>query len=62
MVGSWLPAAAELIRRFIPHPPRHLLLDITFELIADLTDIDISPLAILEAASVTIPHIDLYAS
>jgi hypothetical protein len=59
---SWLSAAAELIRRFIPHRPRHLVLDIIFVEIADLTNIDISPLAILEAASVSIPRIDLYAS
>jgi len=52
---SWLPAAAELIRLFIPHSPRHLVLDISFVQIADLSSIDISPLAVLEAASVSIP-------
>jgi hypothetical protein len=58
---SWLPPAAGLIHQFIPHHPQHLVLEIKFGNAANLTNIDISPLAVLEAASVSIPRIDLYA-
>lgn len=59
---SWVPAAAELIRQFISFRPRHLVLFIEFGNIADLTNVDISPLTVLQAASESIPRIDLHVS
>ena len=57
---SLFPLVAETISLFISSI-EHLVLDIDVSLRAHiLTDVDFSPLAILGAASLSIPHIDLY--
>ena len=61
--SSWLLAAGEIISQFVTsYPPRHLALDINIDLstFAELASIDFSPLAVLGAASLSIPRIDLY--
>jgi len=58
--NSLLPSISETINLFISSV-KHLVLDIQIFLASlDLTYIDFSPLAILGAASLSIPHIDLY--
>jgi hypothetical protein len=60
---SYLPAAAEIIKSFITSPPQCLILDINlhlFEISSNLAAVDFSPLAVLGAAALSIPRIDLY--
>jgi len=59
--NSCIPASAVAINIFISSP-RHLVLDIdiTLSTFCDLTLVDFSPLAILGAASLSIPRIDVY--
>ena len=56
---SYLPAVADIINSFVP-PPRHLLLDINIHLFEFSSNVDFSPLAVLGAAAMSIPRIDLY--
>jgi len=59
---SNLPAAAEVVNQIVL-PPGDLILDIDITLYSDLSDlttIDISPLSVLGAASLSIARINLY--
>ena len=60
---SYLPAVADIINSFVPSPPPHLILDINihlFDFSSNLANVDFSPLAVLGAAALSIPRIDLY--
>ena len=64
--SSYLPVTAKIINSF-PSLSQHLVLDICIDLtgiqfsnLSYLPDIDFSPLAVLGAASLSIPRIDLY--
>jgi hypothetical protein len=59
--SSWLPAAAEMTKLFISSL-QHLIVDVNLNYAssADLTLVDFSPLAVLGAAALSIPRIDLY--
>ena len=59
---SYLPTVGTIINFFVS-PPQHLVLDIDIFLRgkpSNLNKIDFSPLAVLGAASLSIPWIDLY--
>ena len=59
---SWLPGAADVIK-FLTSSTRHLVLDVDINLsgvFSSLDEIDFLPLAILGAASLSIPRIDMY--
>ena len=59
---SYLPAIRDIINSFIP-PPKHLVLDINlhlFDFSSNLANVDFSPLSVLGAAALSIPHIDMY--
>ena len=59
---SYLPATAEIINLFVSSL-QHLILDINIDIYhtySNLAKVDFSPLTVLGAAALSIPHIDLY--